>query len=157
MDRCVLLTSTPSCAVSPRDGTTHSGVDVNNTHLSMINPLNHTRFSCRYDINKHDDVIKWKHFPRYWPFVRGINPFRTLSEASVWLTHVVDCCSRTPSSPLSRYIMGNEQRFDIVIVIVKLYYRYQVLNRLQRTDNVIYLMRTYFLNGFSRLPLEPKY
>ena len=24
-------------------------------------------FSC------HDDVIKWKHFPRYWPFVRGIH------------------------------------------------------------------------------------
>ena len=21
----------------------------------------------------HDDVIKWKHFPHYWPFVRGIN------------------------------------------------------------------------------------
>ena len=24
-------------------------------------------------VNKHDDVIKWKHFPRYWPFVRGIH------------------------------------------------------------------------------------
>ena len=23
-------------------------------------------------IPNHDDVIKWKHFPRYWPFVRGI-------------------------------------------------------------------------------------
>ena len=23
--------------------------------------------------NIHDDVIKWKHFPRYWPFVRGIH------------------------------------------------------------------------------------
>ena len=23
--------------------------------------------------SKHDDVIKWKHFPRYWPFVRGIH------------------------------------------------------------------------------------
>ena len=22
---------------------------------------------------KHDDIIKWKHFPRYWPFVRGIH------------------------------------------------------------------------------------
>ena len=22
---------------------------------------------------KHDDVIKWKHFPCYWPFVRGIH------------------------------------------------------------------------------------
>ena len=21
----------------------------------------------------HDDVIKWKHFPRYWPLVRGIH------------------------------------------------------------------------------------
>ena len=21
----------------------------------------------------HDDVTKWKHFPRYWPFVRGIH------------------------------------------------------------------------------------
>ena len=23
----------------------------------------------------HDDVTKWKHFPRYWPFVRGIHRF----------------------------------------------------------------------------------
>ena len=23
--------------------------------------------------NDHDDVIKWKHFPRYWPFVRIIH------------------------------------------------------------------------------------
>ena len=23
--------------------------------------------------NHHDDVIKWKHFPRYWPFVQGIH------------------------------------------------------------------------------------
>ena len=22
--------------------------------------------------DSHDDVIKWKHFPRYWPFERGI-------------------------------------------------------------------------------------
>ena len=22
---------------------------------------------------EHDDVIKWKHFPRYWPFVLGIH------------------------------------------------------------------------------------
>ena len=24
-------------------------------------------------LTQHDDVIKWKHFPRYWPFVRGIH------------------------------------------------------------------------------------
>ena len=25
------------------------------------------------DASSHDDVIKWKHFPRYWPFVWGIH------------------------------------------------------------------------------------
>ena len=24
----------------------------------------------------HDDIIKWKHFPRYWTFVRGIHRHR---------------------------------------------------------------------------------
>ena len=24
-------------------------------------------------VRPHDDVIKWKHFPRYWPFVWGIH------------------------------------------------------------------------------------
>ena len=28
---------------------------------------------CIVIFPKHDDVIKWKHFPRYWPFVRGIH------------------------------------------------------------------------------------
>ena len=31
----------------------------------------------------HDDVIKWKHFPRYWPFVRGI-PHTKASDAELW-------------------------------------------------------------------------
>ena len=31
----------------------------------------------------HDDVIKWKHFPRYWPFVRGIHHTKA-SDAELW-------------------------------------------------------------------------
>ena len=30
----------------------------------------------------HDDVIKWKHFPHYWPFVRGIHQWITPTKAS---------------------------------------------------------------------------
>ena len=38
---------------------------------------------------RHDDVIKWKHFPRYWPFVRGIHRSRWIprtkaSNAEPW-------------------------------------------------------------------------
>ena len=28
---------------------------------------------CHFFHPEHDDVIKWKHFPRYWPFVWGIH------------------------------------------------------------------------------------
>ena len=30
-------------------------------------------FSVSTNLSQHDDVIKWKHFPRYWQFVRGIH------------------------------------------------------------------------------------
>ena len=37
----------------------------------------------------HDDVIKWKHFPRYWPFVREFTgrrwiPRTKASDAELW-------------------------------------------------------------------------
>ena len=39
--------------------------------------------------HRHDDVIKWKHFPRNWPFVRGIRrsrwiPHTKASDAEFW-------------------------------------------------------------------------
>ena len=36
---------------------------VENRHISV---------TARRFLLHHDDVIKWKHFPHYWPFVRGI-------------------------------------------------------------------------------------
>ena len=41
------------------------------------------------DSPHHDDVIKWKHFPRYWPFVWGIHRSRWIprtkaSDAELW-------------------------------------------------------------------------
>ena len=38
---------------------------------SLISGI-HQRGTCP-ERNFHDDVIKWKHFPRYWSFVRGIH------------------------------------------------------------------------------------
>ena len=35
--------------------------------------VNWTSFVLRYGLLSHDDVIIWKHFPCYWPFVRGIH------------------------------------------------------------------------------------
>ena len=30
-------------------------------------------FQGKQNMGNHDDVTKWKHIPRYWPFLRGIH------------------------------------------------------------------------------------
>ena len=42
----------------------------NGAHLTSLFTIYHR---CYHSWAAHDDVIKWKHFPRYWPFVRGIH------------------------------------------------------------------------------------
>ena len=39
--------------------------------------------SSHVDATIQDDVIKWEHFPRYWPFVRWI-PLTKASDAELW-------------------------------------------------------------------------
>ena len=34
----------------------------------------------RYFYSSHDDVVKWKPFLRYWPFVRGIHRWIPLTK-----------------------------------------------------------------------------
>ena len=42
------------------------------TKYAYNGPNVSTCWACLY-LSQHGDVIKWKHFPRYWPFVRGIH------------------------------------------------------------------------------------
>ena len=44
--------------------------DLVKSHDISMDKWNRTHF---YAMCKHDDVIKWKHFQRYWSFVRGIH------------------------------------------------------------------------------------
>ena len=42
--------------------------------LAYKTQVANTIMDLRWDpLPVYDDVIKWKHFPPYWPFVRGIN------------------------------------------------------------------------------------
>ena len=45
--------------------------------LNLIKSIHRPKENCENcsgNMKTHDDVIKWKHFPRNWPFVRGIHP-----------------------------------------------------------------------------------
>ena len=62
-----------------------------NLHTSFLHeypPL------CRFF---HDHVIKWKHFPRYWPFVRGSPrwiPHTKASDVELWWVFYLRPCRR---------------------------------------------------------------
>ena len=74
---------------------------------------------------KHDDIIKWKHFPRYWPFVREIDRWPWISQtkasdAKLWCIFDLRLNKRlskqsrrrwfdTPSYSLWRHCNGRKQ------------------------------------------------
>ena len=45
--------------------------DIHRTFIGSREVVKHLLLFHHY--SHHDDVIKWKHFPRYWSFVRGIH------------------------------------------------------------------------------------
>ena len=48
---------------------------INTTDIDDIEDLVHIVWKRLIDVPRplHNDVVKWKRFPRYWPFKRGIN------------------------------------------------------------------------------------
>ena len=56
---CYLLYVTCSC-------------EINTFEVEVID-LRFRILAAIWQASGHDDVIKWKHFPRYWPFVLGIH------------------------------------------------------------------------------------
>ena len=88
-----------------------------------VAPLS-SRISSVYPIVllKHDDVIKWKHFPRYWPFVRGIHRWPVnsphkgqwrgalmFSFICVWINSWINNCE---ASDLRRYCA----HYDVIVM-----------------------------------------
>ena len=41
--------------------------------IAWVSCIHFVCYGMNIDRNWHDDVIKWKHFPRYWLYVRGIH------------------------------------------------------------------------------------
>ena len=72
----------------------------------------------------HDDVIKWKHFPRYWPFVRGIHwsPVNSLHKGqwrgafmfSFICAWIIRWVNTREAGDLRRY----RAHYDVIIMVV---------------------------------------
>ena len=58
-----------NCAEHRRYSKNLTYYEISNSHQKLFEPRDYVEYSELY----HDDVIKWKHFPRYWPFARGLH------------------------------------------------------------------------------------
>ena len=72
----------------------------------------------------HDDVIKWKHFPRYWPFVRGIHrsPVNSLHKGQ-WLAALIFTliCARINGWVNNREagdLRCHRAHYDVIVIIM---------------------------------------
>ena len=98
------------------------------THHVIILTLTNGLLIGQMETHTHDDVMKWKHFPRYWPFVRGIHRSPVNSPAQRPVTRSFslffelrlnkrlskqswDCWFETPSHPLWRHHNDTQQYF----------------------------------------------
>ena len=78
----------------------------------------------------HNDVIKWKHFPRYWPFVRGIHrsPVNSpqwrgalmFSLICVWSVWINGWVNNREAGDLRRYCA----HYDVIVIPHKQHIRY---------------------------------
>ena len=73
----------------------------------------------------HDDVIKWKHFPRHWPFVRWIHrsPVKSRhmpTDAECWcLPFICAMNKRLSKQSWGWWFETNRTHYDIIVMLTR--------------------------------------
>ena len=71
----------------------------------------------------HDDVIKWKHFPRYWPFVQGIHrspvnsPHKGQWRGALMFTLICARINGWVNNCEAGYLRRNRGHYDVIVMI----------------------------------------
>ena len=111
-----------------------------------VSTLQQSRTKSMYDsmhfytkICWHDDVIKWKHFPRNWPFVRGIHRDKgqwrgalMFSLICVWINGWVN---NRESGDLRRHL----GHYDVIVMTVECQYNIDTAEVLKTFTLYIFL------------------
>ena len=94
----------------------------NNCHISILHPTGLHHSHRLASTTQDDDVIKWKHFPRYWPFVWGIHrspvnsPHKSQWRGALMFSLVCawinDCVSNREADGLRRH----RAHYDVIVM-----------------------------------------
>ena len=69
-------------------------------------------------IKWHDDVIKWNHFPRYWPFVWGIyrSPVNSPHKAELWVFFYQRLNKRLSKNRDAGNLRRHRALYDVIVM-----------------------------------------
>ena len=73
------------------------------------------------DMRSHDDVIKWKHFPRYWPFVRGIpvdSPHKGQWRGALMFSLICPWINGRANNQDARDLRRHRAHYDVAVMCV---------------------------------------
>ena len=71
----------------------------------------------------HDDVIKWKHFPRYWSFVRGIHwspvnsPHKGQRRGALMFSLICAWISGLVNNPEAGDLRHHRAHYDVIVMV----------------------------------------
>ena len=73
--------------------------------------------------NLHNDVIKWKHFPRYWPFVRGIHrspvnfPHKRQWHGALMFSLIFACINGWVNNRKAGDLRRYSAHYDVIVMV----------------------------------------
>ena len=107
--------------------------------------------------DQHDDVIKWKHFPRYWPFVRGIHRSPVDSpHKGQWRSFDVSLVCTWANSWVNNRETGDLRRhqadYDVTIMKIQMLVDWTSDTLLYLIDNHFKLLHVSYMIRVSNLP-----
>ena len=79
--------------------------------------------TCSHVSPIHDDVIKWKHFPRYWPFVRGIHRYPVNSKhkgqwrGALMFSLISACVNTWVNNREAGDLRRHRGHYDVIVMI----------------------------------------
>ena len=106
----------------------------------------------------HDDVIKWKHFPRYWPFVRGIHrspvnsPHKGQWRGALMLTLICAWINGWVKNREAGDLRRQRAHYDVIVMC--LLYLYDSVQA-EHCVSVNFVCKSHVLN-FIQVQIEPR-
>ena len=75
----------------------------------------------------HDDVIKWKHFPRYWTVMRGVHRWPTQRPVTRSFDVFIDLCLNKRQSKQSWGSWRHRSHCDVTVMIIIYHFYFTII------------------------------